>query len=512
VLRDGTVLVIGGEYNFNKACDLAAATLYDPLANTWTNLTTPAGWANVGDVPLCVVPDGRVLLGDINSNATAFFDPATKTYTAGPNKADRCAEESFTLLPDGTILAVQCTAIPGAEKYIPASNTWVSAGQTPSTLPQACPNIVPEIGPTVLLTNGHAFVIGATGNTALYSPPAAPAQPGTWTAGPMLRDAKGNTLYPIDAPAALLPNGKVLMAASPSPPCSFPGPTYFLEYDPNTNTVAVIGSPSNDTNPCFTGRFLLTPTGKVLFSNQSGTVTIYAPDGAPAAAWKPHIVGFFASVSPGHTYTLTGQQLNGLSQACCYGDDATMATNYPIARVTNNATGSVTYLRTANHSTMGVATATTLVSTDVTIPSGLTYGSYTLVVVANGIASDGVALTVAKPIKESKIEIKEIKDSKIEHKEIKEVKLEHKEFKEIKEVKHEIKELEKPIAENKFKDSENVIEQTKLGDPALQAAVQELSSRIDQLAFAVQQRAPITPEERPEVGKVSLNRSKKPLR
>src|ERR1700693_3141533 len=236
---------------------MAAATLYDPVANSWANLTTPAGWANVGDVPLCVMPDGRVLLGSIDDNRTAFFDPVTKTYTAGPNKADRCAEESFTLLADGTVLAVQCTALPGAEKYVPGSNTWVSAGTTPSTLPQACPGIVPEIGPTVVLPNGHAFVIGATGNTALYSPPAAPAQPGTWSAGPTLQDSHGNTLYPIDAPCALMPNGKVLLVGSPGPPCGFPPPTTFLEYDPSTNTAAVVAAPVNAGSPCFMGRFLV---------------------------------------------------------------------------------------------------------------------------------------------------------------------------------------------------------------------------------------------------------------
>ena len=100
----------------------------------------------MGDVPLCVLADGRVLLGNLNNSQTAFFDPATSTYSAGPDKGDQCAEESFTLLPDGTVLAVDCSAIPKAEKYIPSTNTWVSAGNTPSTLPQACPGIVSEIG------------------------------------------------------------------------------------------------------------------------------------------------------------------------------------------------------------------------------------------------------------------------------------------------------------------------------------------------------------------------------
>jgi hypothetical protein len=528
VLKDGTMLVIGGEYNVGKSCDLAAATHYDPVANSWTNLTTPSGWANVGDVPLCVMPNGQVMLGNINSDQTVFFDPPTKTYIAGPNKSDRCAEESFTLMSDGTVVVVDCTAIPTAEKYVPSTNTWVSAGSTPSTLPQACAGIVPEIGPSVLLPSGHLFVIGATGNTALYTPPAIPSQPGTWSAGPSLKNANGATIYPIDAPAALLPNGKVLLAGSPGPPCGFPGPTVFFEYNPATNTVALVPVPANSAGACFTGRMVLTGSGKVLFSNQSGTVSIYTPDLAPLNAWRPVITACPTALQAGHSYVISGQQFNGLSQACSYGDDATMATNYPLVQLTNHTTGAVSYCRTANHSTMAVATGTTTVSTNFTVPSGLTTGSYTLVVIANGIPSLGYGVSIVtikkieiKEVKESKIEIKEIKEKeikeikegKIEIKEIKE-KEKEKEIKEIKESKLEIKELEHKLVENKLKDAEGPGPGPQPGpaDPALAGALQEINSRIDALEATVQQqRATITAEERPDVGEAALQHSTKKL-
>jgi hypothetical protein len=393
VLGDGTLLVAGGEYNFGLNCDMAAATRFDPVTSAWTNVATPSGWTNVGDVPLCVLADGRALLGNLNSTQTAFFDPVTGSFSPGPNKGDRCAEESFTLLPDGTVLAVDCTAIPKAEKYVPSTNTWVSAGSTPSTLPQGCPGIVAEIGPTVLLPNGHAFVIGATGDTALYIPPANPTDPGTWAAGPAILDASSTRYYPIDAPAVLLPNGRVLLAASPAPPCSFPGPTSFFEYNPAANTLSQVSAPSNAGSACFTGRFLLLPNGQVLFSNQSSSVTIYTPGGAPDPAWKPVITAVPSHMAVGHHYLLSGRQFNGLSQACCYGDDATMATNYPIARLEQGP--KVFYCRTARHSTMGVATGTAIVSTILAIPPGTPPGSYQLVVVANGIPSDPVPVKIA---------------------------------------------------------------------------------------------------------------------
>ena len=397
VLGDGTVLVAGGEYNTAPPPpldgDVAAATRFDPVTSAWTNVTTPAGWTNVGDAPLCVLADGRVLMGNINNTQTAFFDPVTGTFSAGPDKSDQCSEESFVLLPDGTVLTVDCTSIPNAEKYLPATNEWVPAGTTPSTLPQACSNIVAEIGPTVVLPDGNALAIGATGNTAIYMPPTNPSDPGTWQPGPTITDGSRNPMHPIDAPAVLLPNGRVLLTASPAPPCSFPGPTSFFEYDPATNSLTPVTSPSNASGPCFTGRFLLLPNGQVLFSTESAEVTIYTPDGTPDPSWKPAISGVPAVMAVGHDYALSGTQFNGLSQACMYGDDATMATNYPVARLEQGTT--VIYCRTAHHSTMGVATGSEPVSTVLSIPPAVPPGGYDLVVVANGIASDPVPVTIA---------------------------------------------------------------------------------------------------------------------
>jgi len=249
---------------------------------------------------------------------------------------------------------------------------------------------------------------------------------------------------------------------------------------------------------------LVVPSGKVLFSSQSNKIAIYTPDGAPNAAWRPVISSFPASVFAGHTYTLSGHQLNGLSQCSTYGDDATMATNYPIVRLTSNASGAVIYCRTANHSTMAVATGAATVTTSVTIPAGTPVGAYTLVVVANGIPSAGVAVSVVNIKKIEKFEklekIEKIeKNEKIEKVEIIEKSL-------IKEHK-EIKEVEKPIVENKLKDAEDFEQQQQVSDPALLAALQHLSTRIDALSTQVQQQAPITPEERPEVGGKPLHSS-----
>lgn len=398
VLKDGRVFIAGGEYNgIAGMVEVAEVQIYDPVADAWT-IATPLGWTLIGDAPSCVLPDGRVLIGSVVDTAYAIYNPNTDSWTTAGTKGDMSAEETFTLLPDDTVLTVQCSETPNAEKYVIATDSWVSAGQTPSALPQPCTGIVPEIGPALLLPDGRVFAIGASGNTALYKLPANAADPGTWAAGPTLKDSGSNTLYPMDAPAVLLPNGKVLLTASPGPPCNNPAPTTFFEYDPSTNQATIVGSPVNGGQPCYKGRLLLLPNGQVLFTSQDGTISVYNPDGSPQNSWRPANISVSATLVTGNSYTVTGTQINGLSQACSYGDDAQMATNYPIVRLVNKSTGQVKYVRSYDFSTMGVATGTTvpddLHSCTIDIPTGLAQGSWDLFVVANGIASDPVTVQI----------------------------------------------------------------------------------------------------------------------
>jgi N-acetylneuraminic acid mutarotase len=51
VLADGRVVITGGEY-LNGAFTLTnLGAIYDPKANTWTNLPPPASWKYIGDSP-----------------------------------------------------------------------------------------------------------------------------------------------------------------------------------------------------------------------------------------------------------------------------------------------------------------------------------------------------------------------------------------------------------------------------------------------------------------------------
>jgi hypothetical protein len=397
VLQDGTVLVMGGEYNVSytstsTAVDALEVQLYDPTTDSWTIIPNPTGWSNIGDPASTVLADGRVLFGNPNNAQMALWDPQTQAYFFTSAKNDNSSEETLTLLPTGDVMTAQCSNGTNSELYTPSTDTWLQMGSTGVSLPQPCPGFVAEIGPAILLPNGTVFTIGASGNTAVYTPGAAGAA-GTWSNGPTLLDASNNTLFPMDAPAVLQTNGQVLLTASPSPPCKYPGPTTFFTYDPSTNKATITTAPSNNSTGCFEGRFLLLPTGEVLYSNQSSTISILASVGGAQAAWAPTITNCPNALILGHTYQIFGTQFNGLSQACSYGDDAQMATNYPIVRL-QDSSNNVFYLRTANHSTMAVATDTAIVSTFVSVPTDVPPGQYALVVIANGIASAPFAVSV----------------------------------------------------------------------------------------------------------------------
>jgi len=75
---------------------------------------------------------------------------------------------------------------------------------------------------------------------------------------------------------------------------------------------------------------LMLPTGQMLFASGSDELFVFTPDGGPQDAWRPVITGI--TDNQDGTFTLRGRQLNGLTEGAYYGDDAQMATNYPIIR------------------------------------------------------------------------------------------------------------------------------------------------------------------------------------
>jgi hypothetical protein len=418
VLADGRVLFVGGEYNqnvyklpFAPSGLTNMSAVYDPIADRWTMIGAPPGVPYIGDSPSAVLPDGSFVFGTKLGRTMWRLDPVSLTWVSEPatGKADDFAEEGWTLLPGGDFLTIDVGNPRHAEHYDPIAAQWYSDGNTPAglTSPSGTPGGLTygpapvqvvggvtygpgpagtyfppgEVGPAILLPDGTVFATGAAANgavahTAIYTPGPTPADSGSFRAGPDFHAGDD----PADASAALLPSGHVLIAADSGT---------FYEYD--GGTLSITGALTN--NGGNTQYFVLPlPNGQALVTG--GITSIYSGNGSANPSWAPTITNAPASITRGSTYKISGMQFNGLSQAAAFGDELNTATNYPLVRITNTASGHVLYARTHGHSSMGVATGSAIVSTFFDVPAGAEAGASSLVVVANGIASTPVGTTV----------------------------------------------------------------------------------------------------------------------
>ena len=392
VLSDGRVVTVGGEYNNNAEQETNLGAIYNPATNSWTSISPPSGWTHIGDAASVVLANGTFMIGNCgvagtectNQTYQAQLNASTLTWTiigSGNGKADQNSEEGWELLPNGDVLVVDVWDTRNSELFNPSTKKWSSAGSTGALLVNTS---CEEIGPAVLRPEGSVFAAGGTSSTAVYT-----LSSGTWSTGPTIPSSYGVE----DGPAAILPDGNVLIDVGPQSPCYSDG-SHFYEFNGTTLT-SVPATSRAASDPTYVGRMLVLPTGQVLFTDGSTTAQIYTASGTYQSAWQPKITSVASTLIAGSANNaISGTQFNGLSQGAMYGDDAQMATNYPLVRITNNSSGAITYCKTHNHSTMGVATGSTAVSTEFDVPSGIPTGASQLVVVANGIPSNPVAVTI----------------------------------------------------------------------------------------------------------------------
>jgi hypothetical protein len=180
----------------------------------------------------------------------------------------------------------------------------------------------------------------------------------------------------------------------PASPGIYQSPSYFVDFAADGTSLAQIPGPPNAPNDSsYTYKLLLLPTGQVLETDFSNDVEIYKPPAAPNTSIAPVISAVPATLTHGATYTAYGVRFNGVSQANAYGDDAQAATNYPLVAIVNRATAHVFFARTHGLRSMAVASAAT-VSTAFDVPSSIELGAAKLIVIANGIQSKPVAVTI----------------------------------------------------------------------------------------------------------------------
>jgi hypothetical protein len=244
----------------------------------------PGNWAytsvpQFGDDPLMLLSVGTILAGYYGGPATYRFTPPPinnptalgswaptaggKLHpTPGGGANDQSDEESWVKLSDGSVLSYDVFASQGgtfqAQRYVPSLDKWVDASnldptKKPGILSTAAEGS--ELGPGLLLPDGRVLYFGTNGNIAYYTP-----STDLWSAG-LSEPSQKLTIVPptptdpnyevttgsasdvttflvgTDDPAAMLPNGHVLVALSPQGPSSpggytFPQRTWIYDFNP----------------------------------------------------------------------------------------------------------------------------------------------------------------------------------------------------------------------------------------------------------------------------------------
>jgi hypothetical protein len=374
LLENGNLVVSGGEYGSGGP----QAEVYNPVNNTWTTTPSPNGGSSMSDDSSTILPNGNYMAQN-PFGPVHVYNPSTNSWSTTGGVLSGGNEEAWVQQPDGTILKIDGYGDTTSERYLPAQGQWFSMGTTPNNVWDSNG----EEGPGMLLTNQKTIFFGDSGLTDIYTPgPAGSTTPGTWAAGPNMPSG----VLPDDAPAAQFPDGNILIAGDTG---KFNGPTTLAEYNPNTNAFSAVSNAPSNGNAAFANHFLCLPNGQILYNDDSSTAWVVSETGSQSSG-QPTISSI--TQNGDGSFTLTGTQLNGITEGAGYGDDYRPSTNYPIVKLVSGS--NVYYARTYNWNNTGVDTGSTSVSTNFALPAGIPNGTYSLYVVANGLASNATTFNI----------------------------------------------------------------------------------------------------------------------
>jgi hypothetical protein len=368
-----------GQYvlSFTASIDSATISAIEVLpapsttVGTWTNGNpVPTGLSVFAQPQL--LTDGSVLMGDGQSSRW------------------------FKLTPDA--------------KGSYATGTWSQLASS---------NVVRGFTPSAMLKNGQFFIEGGeyvAGDDPKGTPVVLPDHSSidiydpvmnTWTAGPSL---PGHNVS--DAAASILPDGRFYSATQDSSTWTlnpYAPPLTTSSWTQNTTApVQTTGWLTGDEQG-----FTLMQNGKILdpwsitaggwvfdITTNNGlggwtatgsipvSLTTYTHEIGPASLlYSGKVLQFGASISSpsGRNFTLTGTQLNGLTNGPSFGDDRDSASNYPIVWLKDSASN-IFYARTHDFDQMTPRPGRTG-SCQFTLPTTLPNGSYQVWVSASGVAS-----------------------------------------------------------------------------------------------------------------------------
>ena len=334
VLPNGNVYIAGGEYGTGGHF----GELYDVNTKRWTITNNSPSSNFFYDANSKLLYNGNVLQACVspNSSRNLIWNSLSNSYSfiSVPNSFGSSDEASWIKLPDNSILSVDLQS-QNAERYFPQTNTWLHDAHVPVPLYDAK---LGETGASILLPNGKIFFLGDSVYTAIYTPSGS-ANPGSWTIGPQmpLVNINGSSVQLAcpDAPAAMMPNGKILCSFSHAG--TYNDTAWFYEYDYLTNVFTPVNTPDGNSQlngtPSYAINMLDLPDGTVLMTKLgSNQYYQYKPSGSALAIGRPSIDSIFSTDCK--TFKITGKLFNGIGEGASYGDDWQMSTNYPIVRLT----------------------------------------------------------------------------------------------------------------------------------------------------------------------------------
>jgi WD40 repeat protein len=223
LLPNGQVLIVGGiERN---GVVQPTVELFDPATGRFSPTgkpRSPHGWG----VTATALGNGKVLVAGGSTgcdspcytSSAELYDPSTRTFTLTGNMTARRAEPRALLLSMGDVLFVggSSNSDNSAEVYHVATGSFSSAGATH----------VSDPAQLLLLKDGEALVIGSSG-ADIYDP-----STGHFRASGTMTVPRGKF------GAALLPDGRVLVAGGQTGGARGPRVTSTEIYDPTTGRFA----------------------------------------------------------------------------------------------------------------------------------------------------------------------------------------------------------------------------------------------------------------------------------
>jgi hypothetical protein len=184
LLGTGRVLLVAGSGNnpMTFAAGTFKSTLWDPVAGTFTSLTTPSDFFCGGQVQLA---DGRILIaggnagypngvhGYLGLNTSYVFDPSTGLYTKLNNLTDAHWYPSATETGNGDVITLggldaaskPTTAV---EYYSASQKRWLSSSEIVETgaLWGMYPSMILMADGRLFYTGSHVFGSGRAGTGA----------------------------------------------------------------------------------------------------------------------------------------------------------------------------------------------------------------------------------------------------------------------------------------------------------------------------------------------------------